>query len=317
MTIPARLKHGLRLPVVVAPMLLASTCELVTQACRAGAIGTFPALNARTGDAYETWLDRIEKDRQPGDAVYGVNLIVARDNTRLTDDLAVTVRHRVPLVITSFGADRDVVRAVQDYGGVLFHDVASARHVEIAAEAGVDGVILLTAGAGGHTGFLNPFAFLHDAQQRFDGTLLLAGGLASGRDVAAAIVAGADLAYMGTRFLATDEASIDADYHAMIVAAGTADVVATAALSGTPASFLSASLRRSGLDPSTLDLRHPKITHAPDGTPLRPWRQVWSAGQGVAGIGEVSPTKSLIEKLSREYREALVTATTTGSMLDD
>ncbi|HUD92701.1 nitronate monooxygenase [Sphingobium sp.] len=308
MPIPAALLPNLKVPVIAAPMLIASNPELVIETSRAGAIGTFPALNPRSTEEYAQWLDRIEAALGPEDAAFGVNLIVAKINTRLADDIAVTVSHRVPLVVTSFGADRDVVKAVHDYGGLVFHDAANARHVEIAAEAGVDGIILLTSGAGGHTGYLNPFAFLADARKRYDGALLLAGALSTGRDVAAAIVAGADMAYMGSRFLATPEASVAQDHRTMIVEAGASDVTATAAMSGTPASFLNASLRRHGLDPRQLGLRHAKIDTAPDGTPLRAWKEIWSAGQGVAGIDSVLPAAVLVQRLADDYRAALADA---------
>ena len=221
-------------------MLLASTTRLVIETCRAGAIGTFPAHNARTTQQYENWLKEIEQARRPSDAVFGVNLIVGKISSRLADDLAITVRHRVPLVITSFGADSEVVKAVHDYGGLVFHDAANGRHVEIAAKADVDGIILLTGGAGGHTGFLNPFAFLHEARRCYHGARLLAGSLSTGRDAAAAIVAGADLAYMGTGFLATEEADVDPEYRSMMLAAGASDVTVTWAMSGTPGSRYSA-----------------------------------------------------------------------------
>lgn len=315
MSIPAPLLPGLRLPVVVAPMLILSTPQLVIECCRSGVIGTFPAHNPRTTAQYGTWLDEIEAARTEESATYGVNLIVAKANHRLADDLALTIRRRVPLVITSFGADREVVKAVHGYGGIVFHDVASARHVEIAAEAGVDGVILLTGGAGGHTGFLNPFAFLHDARRRFDGTILLAGALSTGSDIAGATTAGADLAYMGTRFIATDESVAAPEYKAMLIAAGASDVVATAAMTGTPASFLNESLRRAGLDPTKLDLRHPQLREAPDGTPLKPWKEIWSAGQGVAGVDAVLPTDRLVGQLRTEYREALAQAAAMSARL--
>lgn len=308
MTIPAALLPNLRVPVIAAPMLIASCPALVIETCRAGAIGSFPALNPRSSAEYEAWLQQIEHELGPTDATFGVNLIVAKVNDRLAEDLAITVRHRVPLVITSFGADREVVKAVQGYGGIVFHDAASPRHVEIAAEAGVDGIILLTAGAGGHTGYLNPFAFLADARRRFDGTLLLAGALSSGCDVASAIVAGADMAYMGTRFLATLEADVDPGHHAMMVEAGSMDVTATAAMSGTPANFLNASLRRHGLDPKVLDMRHPRLEFGPDGEPLKPWKDIWSAGQGVAGIDGVLSAGDLVVRLTGEYRAALAAA---------
>lgn len=305
MPIPAALLPGLKVPAVAAPMLIASTPELVIETCRGGAVGTFPALNPRGAGQYEAWIDRIERAREPGDAIYGVNLIVAKINDRLAEDLAVTVRRKVPLVITSFGADREVVKAVHGYGGLVFHDAASARHVEIAAEAGVDGIILLTHGAGGHTGYLNPFAFLADARKRFDGALLLAGALSTGRDVAAAIVAGADLAYMGTRFIATPEADVPEGHRRMIVEAGAGDVTATAAMSGTPAVFLNASIAAAGIDPKKLDLRHPRIETGPDGQPLKVWKEIWSAGQGVAGIEEVLPAREAVTRLVQDYRAAL------------
>lgn len=305
MAVPAALRRNLRLPVVAAPMLIASTTQLVIESCRAGVIGTFPALNPRSVEDYERWLDEIEGALGPDDAAFGVNLIVGKVNALLQEQLVVTVRRRIPLVITSFGADREVVQAVHDYGGLVFHDAASMRHVEIAAEAGVDGIILLTHGAGGHTGFLNPFAFLADARRRYDGTLLLAGALSSGRDIAAAIVAGADLAYMGTRFLATEEANVDDRHRAMIVSAGAGDVTATAAITGTPATFLNASLLEHGLEPKSLDLRSQKIDVAPGGGPISPWKEIWSAGQGAAGIGEVLPVCRMVERLSQDYRNAI------------
>lgn len=317
LNIPPSLLQGLRLPVVAAPMLILSTPQLVIETCRSGVIGTFPAHNPRTTETYAEWLDQIEAGRDDQSAIYGVNLIVARINHRLADDLAVTVRRKVPLVITSFGADRDVVKAVHDYGGVVFHDVASARHVEIAAEAGVDGIILLTGGAGGHTGFLNPFAFIQDARRRFDGTIILAGALSTGGDIAAATVAGADLAYMGTRFIASDEAGGTDEYKAMLTRATASDVVATAAMTGTPASFLCESLRAAGIDPGTLDLRHPMLKESPSGVPLKPWKDIWSAGQGVAGIDDVLPTADLIARLAREYHEALSQAVAASTLFKD
>jgi len=305
MSIPLPLRRGLKVPVIAAPMLIVSTPELVIETARAGAIGTFPALNPRSTAEYEAWLDRIEGALGPDDAAFGVNLIVAKINDRLADDLAVTVRHKVPLVITSFGADRDVVKAVHDYGGMVFHDAATPRHVEIAAEAGVDGIILLTGGAGGHTGWLNPFAFLHDARKRYDGALILAGCLSTGRDVAAAVTAGADFGYMGTRFIATPEAQAQEEYRQMMVDASSTDVVATAAMSGTPASFLNESIRKFGIDPKALDFRHPRIEADSNGQPLKVWKDIWSAGQGVSGIEDVLPAGALVARLAAEYEAAM------------
>ena len=307
MPMPAALTSNLKVPIIAAPMLIASVPNLVIETCRAGAIGTFPALNARGVDEYDQWLTQIEQALGPDDATYGVNLIVGNVNPRLAEDLAVTIRRRVPLVITSFGADREVVKAVHGYGGVVLHDAALPRHVEIAAAAGVDGIILLTSGAGGHTGMLNPFAFLADARKRYDGALILAGALSTGRDVAAAVVAGADFAYMGTRFLATEEANVELGQREMMVESGAADITVTSAISGTPAAFLNGSLSRCGFDPRKLDLRHPRVETSPNGSPIRPWKEIWSAGQGVAGIENVLPTRELVARLAAEYRMALAT----------
>jgi len=302
---PTAFTSNLKVPIIAAPMLIASVPNLVIETCRAGAIGTFPALNARGVDEYDQWLTQIEHALGPNDAIYGVNLIVGKVNPRLAEDLSVTIRRRVPLVITSFGADREVVKAVHGYGGIVLHDAALPRHVEIAADAGVDGIILLTSGAGGHTGMLNPFAFLADARKRYDGALILAGALSSGRDVAAAVVAGADFAYMGTRFLATEEANVEPGQREMMVASGAADITVTSAISGTPAAFLNGSLSRHGFDPRKLDLRHPQVETAPEGSPVKPWKEIWSAGQGVAGIDDVLPARELVARLAAEYRAAL------------
>jgi len=305
--VPAALMSNLKAPIIAAPMLIASVPQLVIETCRGGAIGTFPAYNARGGDEYEQWLTQIEQALGPDDTTFGVNLIVGKVNPRLSEDLEVTIRRRVPLVITSFGADRDVVKAVHGYGGIVLHDAALPRHVEIAAEAGVDGIILLTSGAGGHTGMLNPFAFLADARKRYDGALILAGALSTGRDVAAAIVAGADLAYMGTRFLATEEANVEPGQREMMLESGAADITVTSAISGTPAAFLNGSLSRCGFDPRKLDLRHPRVETSPNGSPIRPWKEIWSAGQGVAGIEDVLRARELVARLAAEYRMALAT----------
>ena len=308
MTIPTKLLHGLKVPVVVAPMLLISNPALVIAACKAGAIGTFPALNQRTTQGFEAWIDEIEAALGPDDAAYGVNLIVSPANTRLKDDLEVVVRRRVPLVITSFGADNQVVDAVHAYGGIVFHDIASARHAAKAARSGVDGLILLTAGAGGHTGWMNPFALINEVRAVFDGTVLLAGALSTGADIAAAEVAGADLAYMGTRFIATSEAPVEDAYRDMRVAGDGASVVVTRGMSGTPASFLRPSLEAHGLDPDAMATRTAAITEAEAGRPIKPWKEIWSAGQGIGSIGEVTDVATLVAQLADERQAALARA---------
>mgnify|MGYP002723424328 CR=1 FL=1 len=300
MPIPASLMRNLRLPVVTAPMLLVSDPNLVLSACRAGVIGTFPSLNQRGAAGYEQWLDTIEAGLGPDDAAYGVNLIVSKANDRLDSDLAITVRRRVPLVITSFGADRDVVKAVHGYGGIVFHDIASIRHAEVAAAAGVDGLILLTAGAGGHTGWLNPFAILNEVRAMFGGTILLAGALSTGRDIAAARMAGADLAYMGTRFIATRESAVDPAYRAMLVEARAADVQVTRGISGTPASFLTPSMIANGLDPLAMASATLAVKDV-DGRAIKPWKEIWSAGQGVGSIADIPSVTELVGRLGCEY----------------
>lgn len=305
MAIPDSLKAGLRLPVVVAPMFLISDPALVVAACRSGVIGSFPSLNARTSADYEAWLEVIARDLRPGDAPFAVNLIVARQNTRLAQDLAITVKYRVPLVITSFGADREVVAAVHAYGGLVFHDIASVRHAEIAASAGVDGMIVLTTGAGGHTGALNPFALLNEVRGIYDGALLLAGALSTGRDVAAALMAGADFAYMGTRFIATAEAGVEPAYRDMMVAGGAADVVVTRGLTGTPASFLKSSLSLASLDPVDMARRTTIMDDAERDRTGRPWKDIWSAGQGIGSIRDAPPVDVLVRRLETEYDAAV------------
>lgn len=303
--IPATLRKNLRFPAIAAPMFLVSGPELVIATCKAGMIGTFPALNQRTTDGYIEWLNQIEAARGPDDAAYGVNLIVHGTNTRLMDDLKVTVAHKVPLVITSLGAVKDVVDAVHSYGGIVFHDIINARHAQKAAEAGVDGLILVSAGAGGHAGNQHPFALINEIRSFFKGTLILSGALSTGQDVAAALMAGADLGYMGTRFIATDEARADADYKQMLIDTTAKDITYTDAISGINANFLTPSLVNNGLDPSAAkDPKH-KIDMAHELNPdAKAWKTIWSAGQGVGSIHEIMPVSELVEQLSDEFAAA-------------
>lgn len=308
MAVPAALRDRLRLPVVAAPMFLVSGPELVVAACRSGVIGSFPALNQRTTAGLDAWLGRIGASLTDADAPHAVNLVVHRSNPRLADDLGVVVRHRVPLVITSLGAARPVVDAVHSYGGLVFHDVTNARHARKAADAGVDGLILVAAGAGGHAGTLNSFALVAEVRRFFGGTLLLSGSITTGSDVLAAQVIGADLAYMGTRFLATTESLASDAYRAEVVRSGAGDVVLTPTVSTVPANFLRGSLQHAGLDPDALAApERVDLTHltAPDEREVKAWRDIWSAGQGVAGIDAVLPVAALVDQLSREYDEAV------------
>jgi len=299
MTIPASLQKGLKLPVIAAPMFLVSGPDLVVECCNAGVIGTFPSLNQRTTEGYREWLQEITSRLKPDAAAFGVNHIVHPTNPRLMADMMVSVEEKVPLIITSLGAVRDVVEAVHGYGGVVFHDIANVRHARKAAQAGVDGLILVANGAGGHAGVVNPFALVEEVRSFFDGTIILSGCLSTGRDVAAATMLGADFAYMGTRFISTTESQAQAEYKQMIVDAGASDITYTPAVSGIPANFLTPSLVANGIDPKSLP------EHKLDmGEEARAWKTVWSAGQGAGAVHDILPTDQLVERLRSEYAEA-------------
>jgi nitronate monooxygenase len=318
MPIPSPLLQGLRLPAVAAPMFLTSGPALVTACCKAGIIGTFPALNQRTTEGLREWLREIKEDlaahtaQGHTPAAFGVNLIVHKTNPRVAADLEVCAEARVPLIITSLGAASEVVDKVHAYGGLVFHDVTTAKHAKKAVEAGVDGLILVAAGAGGHAGTISPFALLHEVRQFFRGTILLAGCLSNGRDIATARMMGADFAYMGTRFIATQESIVPESYKEMITAAGASDIIYTPSISSIPANFLRQSIVQAGLDPDKLapppgvDLSH--ITEPykkeKDEQSAKAWRDIWSAGQGVGAIADVPATAALVERLCDEYRAA-------------
>ena len=303
------------LPVIAAPMFLISGPKLVTECCRHGVVGTFPALNQRTTEGFEEWLveirkdlDRFEAESGRKAAPYGVNLIVHRTNPRVEADLEVIVRHRVPLVITSLGAVAELVDAVHSYGGLVYHDVTNRRHAEKAASAGVDGLICVAAGAGGHAGTLNPMPFLAEMRSFFDGTLLLSGCMSNGRDVASALQMGADLAYLGTRFINTAESRADEAYRQMIVDSKVADIVYTAAISGVPANFLRPSLEAMGITEevwaSKAKIDFGKELDAAQAE-AKAWKTVWSAGQGVTTIDDVLSTAELVARLRTEFVAAL------------
>ncbi len=293
MPLPAALT-GLRLPAVAAPMFLASGPDLVVETCRAGLLGTFPALNQRSTDGFAAWVDEVRA--RVHDAPFGVNLIVHKSNPRVEADLRIIVDRKVPVVITSLGAVPDLVRAVQSYGGLVFHDVISARHAEKAAEAGVDGIIAVSAGAGGHGGTLSPFALIPEIRRIFDGTILLGGALSTGADIAAARVMGADMAYLGTRFLATRESLASDAQKQATAAARAADIVYTADVSGVAANFLRATVG---------DAK----AHAMDlNAEAKAWRDVWSAGHGVAGFDDIPTVAALCDRLVAEYRLAMQAA---------
>lgn len=310
--IPESLREHMALPVVAAPMFLISNPGLVLSCCTQGIIGTFPALNQRSTEGYEEWLvqikDGLVESEQEDAAPFGVNLIVHRTNPRLQADLHITVKHKVPIVITSLGAVSEVVDAVHSYGGLVWHDVINRRHAEKAVEAGVDGLICVAAGAGGHGGTLNPMAFMSEVRSFFDGTILLAGCISTGRDILAALSMGADLAYMGTRFINTRESAAPHEYKRLISDSSTNDIVYTATVSGVPGNFLKASLESAGITPDQWKLTK-KIDFGSELTPgeaeAKAWKTIWSAGQGVAAIDDVVPVSHLLTSLKKELHEAL------------
>lgn len=307
MSLPASLEQRLRLPVVAAPMFLISNPRLVLACCANGVVGSFPALNQRDSAGFKAWLEEIEAGlaQLQTPAPYAVNLIVHPTNPRLQADQALCVEHRVPIVITSLGAVKEVVDAVHGYGGLVFHDVTTRRHAEKAAEAGVDGLIAVAAGAGGHAGTWSPFALAAEIRQFFDKTLLLAGCMNHGHEILAAQLLGADLAYMGTRFIATAESHAQNAYKQMLLSAHAADIIHTPAVSGIPASFLRPSLEQAGYDMNALKSSHEQGKLKPIDDEAKAWKTVWSAGQGVGGIDDLPSARALIKRLHSEYREAL------------
>ena len=299
----------LDIPVVVSPMFIVSQQQLVLECCKHGILGTFPALNNRTTEGFEGWVVGIKEELKAEEGrrgkpvpPFGVNLIVHKTNPRVQADLEVIVRQQVPLVITSLGAVKEVIDAVHSYGGLVFHDVTNTYHAQKAIDAGVDGLILVCAGAGGHAGTLNPIPFVTEIRKLFDGLILLAGGLSSGQDIATALQMGADLAYMGTRFIATKEAIADEGYKDMIINSGSREIIYTASVSGIPANWMVGSLEAAGI---TKDMWHQKAK-ADFGAEheAKAWKNLWSAGHGVATIHDKLPAAELIDRLKQELREA-------------
>jgi nitronate monooxygenase len=293
-------------------MFLISGPQLVISCCKQGIVGTFPALNQRSSEGFEEWLIEIKRALQAFEqetgkkpAPFGVNLIVHPTNPRLEADLKLCIKHKVPLIITSLGAVSQVVDAVHSYGGLVFHDIIKKRHAQKAAEAGVDGLILVAAGAGGHAGTLNPMTLVAEVRKFFKKTLILSGCISTGRDIASAMQMGADLAYMGTRFINTTESKAPEDYKKMIIESGASDIIYTAAISGVHANFLAASLQAAGISKEDLTKDH-KVDFGKElDTEAKAWKTIWSAGQGVATIEDVLPVEELVKQLHHEFVEAL------------
>lgn len=306
----------LSLPVIAAPMFLISGPQLVIECCKNGIIGTFPALNQRTSEGFEEWLIEIktvlfafEKETGKKAAPFGVNIIVHHSNPRVEADLALCVKHKVPLIITSLGAVSELVETVHNYGGLVFHDVIKKRHAEKAAEAGVDGLILVAAGAGGHAGTINPMPLVSEIKKFFKKTILLAGCISTGRDIASAMQMGADLAYMGTRFINTEESKAPKAYRDMIIDCGANDIVYTAAVSGVSANFLAPSLNAIGITEDML-ARKEKVDFKEELTAnkdeAKAWATIWSAGQAVATISNSPSVMDLVSDLKMEFKAAII-----------
>ena len=312
MALPAEIRNRLRIPVLAAPMFLVSGPELVIEQCKAGVIGSFPALNARSQEELDAWLTRIETGLAAFErahpsrraAPHAVNLIVNKANRRLDEDLEVVLAHKVPIVITSLSAPTALAPRVHEYGGLVFHDVIKVRHAEKALEAGVDGIIAVCGGAGGHAGTLNPFALVGELRQMHQGPLILAGAISSGDGVLAAEAMGCDLAYLGTRFIATKESLATDRYKQMIVESNSGDIVYTPLFSGVHGSYLAGSIRNAGLDPDNLPVdAGPGGYRSRDERP-RTWKEIWGAGQGVGNIHDVPAVAELVDRLEAEYHAA-------------
>ncbi|HHW37391.1 MAG TPA: nitronate monooxygenase [Bacillales bacterium] len=283
-------------------MFLVSTPEMVIEAGRIGAIGSFPLLNARPVEVCEEWLQKIKKEL--GDTPWAVNFIChKKSNNRYEDDLRLIEEHRPPIVITSLGKPTEVISIVHRYGGLVYSDVASIEHARKAAGYGVDGLILVSAGAGGHGGSLNPFAFINGVKEFYKGTIILSGGMATGRDIVAAKMMGADYAYMGTRFIVAKESSAPDEYKQMVIDASSSDIIYTNAFSGVHANLLIPSLMKQGIDPNSLKSRDDiDFSHLVN---VKAWRDIWSAGHGVTTIYKRETMKEIIEQLIEEYEEGV------------
>ncbi len=311
MPLPKVLQDNLALPIIGAPMFIVSQPELVLAQCMAGIVGSFPALNARPKELLDTWLATISaqietaRRAEPGRKIapYAVNQIVHHSNDRLDHDIALCVKHKAPMIITSLRAPGDVVKEVHGYGGIVFHDVISVRHAQKALEAGVDGLILVAAGAGGHAGMLSPFALVSEVRRFWDGPIALSGAITRGEQVLAAQAMGADLAYLGTRFIPTPEANAVDAYKQAILQGSAADVVYTPYFTGVHGNYLRPSITAQGLDPDNLPLRD-KSSMSFGSNTTKAWRDIWGVGQGIGSIDEIRSVGDVVARLAAEYRAA-------------
>ena len=330
MALPPILRDRLRLPVIASPLFIISNPDLVIAQCKAGIVGSFPSLNARPISQLDEWLHRITEELAAYDkahpeapsAPFAVNQIVHKTNNRLEEDIEICVKHKVPVVITSLGAREDLNGAIHSYGGITLHDVINDRHAHKAIEKGADGLIPVAAGAGGHAGVLSPFALIQEIRQWFDGPVALSGSIASGRSILAAQAMGADLAYIGSAFIATEEANAIEGYKQGIVEGRADGIVYSNLFTGVHGNYLRSSIVNAGMDPDNLPVSDPsKMSFGSGGNQeAKAWRDIWGSGQGIGAIDQVLPAADLIAKFASEYEQAKAelaakTALTSGNHL--
>ena len=313
MTLPAILKDNLRLPVVASPLFIISHPPLVMAQCKAGVVGSFPALNARPESQVDEWLaeiteglaDHNAKNPDRPAAPFAVNQIVHKSNARLEHDLRMCVKYKVPIVISSLGAVPEVNAAVHSYGGIVLHDITTVRHAHSAINKGADGLIAVAAGAGGHAGPLSPFALISEIREWFDGPLLLAGSISTGGGILAAEAMGADMAYIGSPFIATPEARAVDDYKQMIVESAAKDIAYSNYFTGIHGNYLKGSIAKMGMDPENLPEADPtKMDFGAATTGAKAWKEIWGSGQGIGAVKEIQPVADLVGRLEREYKAA-------------
>ena len=314
MPIPDSIKDNISIPVIGAPLFLISVPDLVIAQCKAGIIGSFPALNARPQHVLEEWIVRIKtelkqyQEQNPDKKVapFAVNQICHGSNDRLQGDMEICVKHEVPIIITSLRPPAEVVEAAHSYGGLVFHDVINVRHAKKAADMGVDGLILVCAGAGGHAGALSPFALLREVKSWFDGTIILSGSIGDGYSVASALALGADFAYLGTRFIATHEANAEPEYKQMLIESSANDIVYSNLFTGVLGNYLKPSIQNAGLDPDNLPTADKSVMNFGSGgnTDSKAWKDIWGSGQGIGLIEDAPTVESLVERIRAEFNEA-------------
>ena len=315
MALPKILQDNLAIPVIGAPLFLVSGPELVIAQCKAGVVGSFPALNARPQHVLEEWLIRIKEELAQAKAdnpnlpiaPFAVNQICHGSNDRLMGDMELCVKHEAPIIITSLRPPEEIVTAAHSYGGLVYHDVISVRHAKKAAEQGVDGLILVCAGAGGHAGTLSPFALVREVREFFDGTIILSGSISSGSAVASGLALGADLGYIGTRFIATEEANADQSYKDMLIESVADDIIYSSLFTGVHGNYLKGSVENAGLDPKNLPEADKSSMNFGSGgnTDTKAWKDIWGSGQGIGSIKDSPSVQTLVNQLTSEYKEAV------------